>query len=188
MEEKPSQKGQDWHLPACYGCGPENEHGLEASFAFDEESGEVRFNYQAKPFALGAPGFVHGGVLATIMDEAQGVLCFHVGHMVMTDRLSMKYHKATSLFHPFQVRSWLTAVRKKRLYTRGTIHSMEGELLVSSTAVWYMLNERIAGRLFRHGDRMNFDRLKLIMEANRRRARQIRQRLRQNQIPRQGKH
>lgn len=176
---QPSQTGQDWHRPACYGCGPENEHGLRANFSFHEPTGEVRFEYVPRGFEIGAPGFVHGGVLAAIMDEAQGVLCFHVGHMVMTDQLHMKYHKATGLSAPFSVRCWITAVRKRRMYTRATIHDQSGVLLVSSSAVWYLLPERVVHRLFYgQGDESESAHIKLVLEANRRRAKEIRKRLR----------
>ena len=175
---RPSLVSQDWHGQHCYGCGPENPHSLHADFNFDELTGEVRFDFQPPSFALGAPGYVHGGVLASIMDEAQGVLCFHVGHVVMTDELHMKYHKATALDKPFRVSAWITAVRKRRMYTHGSVHSLEGELLVSSRAVWYLLPERIIQRMMYAEYHAEYDRIKAIIEANRRRAKNIRKRLR----------
>ncbi len=180
----PSRNARDWHRPHCYGCGPENEHGLHADFAFDESSGEVRFTYRPNGFEIGAPGFVHGGVLAAIMDEAQGVLCFHVGHIVMTDELRMKYHRATPLEGPSEVRCWITAVRKRRMYTRGTITAPDGSLLVSSSAVWYLLPERLMRRLFSTDqDEGEAERIRGVVEANRRRAREIRKRLRSQTRP-----
>lgn len=139
----------------------------------------MRFEYTPRGFEIGAPGYVHGGVLAAIMDEAQGVLCFHVGHVVMTDQLRMKYHKATQLESPCHVRCWITAVRKRRMYTRGTLESGDGSLLVSSSAVWYLLPERLTRRLFySESDPSEPERIRSVLEANRRRAREIRKRLR----------
>ena len=179
---EPSMNARDWHRPNCYGCGPENAHGLHADFTFDIESGELCFEYNPRGFEIGAPGYVHGGVLAAVMDEAQGVLCFHVGHVVMTDQLRMKYHRATSLDSPFQVRCWITAVRKRRMYTRGTIAAGDGTLLVSSSAVWYLLPERLTRRLFYSEENQTEPlRIREVLEANRRRAREIRKRLRVRQ-------
>ncbi len=175
----PSITGQDWHKPDCFGCGPLNPHGLHADFRFHEETGEVRFSYTSRSHQEGAPGYVHGGVLASLLDEAQGVLCFHVGHAVMTDELSMKYHVATPLNSSFHVRCWLTAVRRKRLYTRATIQNDEGVTLVSSRAVWYVLSERLMRRMFK--DQFPPDeqvRIHSILEVNRKRAKGIRKRLR----------
>ena len=176
----PSQTARDWHHPNCYGCGPDNAKGLHADFPFHNETGEVRFQHSVEKSFEGAPGFVHGGVIAALLDEAQGTLCFHVGHFVMTEQLHMKYHRAMPLETQVSVRCWLTAVRKRRLYTRGTIHSPSGELLASSSASWYVLTERILQKLF--AERYSPEdhaRNAAILEANRKRAREIRRRLRQ---------
>jgi hypothetical protein len=122
---------------------------------------------------------VHGGVLAALLDETQGTLCYHVGHFVMTEQLHMKYHKASPLGKNLTFRAWLTAVRKRRLYSRASIHLESGELLASSSASWYVLPERVLQKLF--ADRFSADdseRNRIILEANRKRAREIRRRLR----------
>lgn len=173
-----SLTGRDWHHPNCYGCGEENEKGLHADFTFDEKTGEVRFSYTPAQHFEGAPGFSHGGMLATLLDEAQGCLCFHVGHVVMTEKLHMNYHKATPLDTAFHVRAWLTAVRKRRLYTRAMIFNDANEIHVSSSASWYVLPERLTRRMFqgKHSEEFTEKSLRLI-EANRRRAKEIRRRL-----------
>lgn len=179
-EPKPTMRGQDWHNPDCYGCGPANEKGLHADFLFDEENGEVRFAYTPPDYLKGAPGYVHGGALATLLDEAQGTLCYHLGHMIMTDQLTMKYHKATPLNEECYIRCWVTAVRKRRMYTRGVIYNKDEETLVSSSAVWYLLPERIIRRLFKTDgvseEEKNYR--KQVLELNRQRAKKIRRRLR----------
>ncbi|MBL8019561.1 MAG: PaaI family thioesterase [Leptospirales bacterium] len=177
----PSQTARDWHHTNCFGCGIDNARGLHAEFPFDETSGEVRFDHIPDRFQEGAPGYAHGGVLAALLDEAQGTLCYHVGHLVMTQQLHIKYHKATPLNQPITVRCWLTAVRKRRIYTRASIHSASGELLASSSAGWYALPERMAQKLF--ADRYSAEdseRNRLILEANRKRAQKIRRRLRES--------
>ncbi|MCE9599373.1 MAG: PaaI family thioesterase [Spirochaetia bacterium] len=179
----PSQTARDWHHSMCFGCGIDNVKGLHAEFPFDEASGEVLFHHTPDRFQEGAPGYAHGGVLAALLDEAQGTLCYHVGHLVMTQQLHIKYHKATALDQPFAVRCWLTAVRKRRIYTRATIHSAAGELLASSSAGWYVLPERMAQKLF--ADRYSAEdseRNRLILDANRKRAQKIRRRLRENSL------
>lgn len=176
---QPSKTARDWHAPSCFGCGTKNSHGLKAEFPFDEENGEVAFEYNPSEWMEGAPHHVHGGILASLLDEAQGVLCFHIGHTVMTDELQVKYHLATTLYEPFRVRCWLTAVRRRRMYTRATIHSLDGKLLASSRAVWYVLPDRVMRRMFKDRfDPAEETRVKDILEANRKRAKNIRRHLR----------
>jgi acyl-coenzyme A thioesterase PaaI-like protein len=180
----PSKYGQDWHHKNCFGCGRENPFSLKADFTFDEETGEVRFEYIIRSEYEGAPGYSHGGILASLLDEAQGCLCFHVGHVVMTEKLHINYHKAVPLNHPIQIRAWLTAVRKRRLYTRGVIYIIDTEtkkeeLYVSSSASWYVLPERVQRRIFQtEMPEEKMEKQRKILELNRKRAREIRLRLR----------
>ncbi|MCS7206044.1 MAG: PaaI family thioesterase [Leptospiraceae bacterium] len=186
FDVSPSKVGQDWHDSFCFGCGTENPFSLRASFLFDEEFGEVHFDYVIRKEYGGAPNYAHGGILATLLDEAQGCLCFHVGHVVMTESLHIKYHKAVPLNVPIRIRAWLTAVRKRRLYTRGIIYipnkeTQEQEIYVSSNASWYVLPEKLQRKMFlSYFSEEEIEKQKRILELNRKRAREIRLRLRKN--------
>ncbi|MFN3604473.1 MAG: PaaI family thioesterase [Leptonema sp. (in: bacteria)] len=179
----PSKTGQDWHHKNCFGCGPENPFSLKADFTFNEENGEVDFNYTIANTYEGAPGYSHGGILASLLDEAQGCLCFYLGHVVMTEKLYLKYHKAVPLNTPISIRAWLTAVRKRRLYTRGMIYKESGsggatEVFTTSSASWYILPERVQRRMFLNFEEETYKKQSKILELNRKRARDIRLRLR----------
>ena len=177
-EVRASINSTDWHTDNCFGCGEKNYAGLKANFSFYEPTGEVRFDYLPKHQLEGAMGYCHGGSLATLLDEGQGVLCFHLGHFVMTDQLYMKYHKAVPIETTIHVRAWITAVRKRRLYTKATLTNDEGDILVSSKASWYIFNERLIRKLFHeYYDEEKLQKLKDVLEANRKRAKQIRIRL-----------
>ena len=174
-----SQKAQDWHHLNCYVCGPANKLGLHADILFDEASGEVRFTYKTFAEHEGAPECVHGGVLSTLLDESQGVLCFHLGYFVMTDELSLKYHKASPLLEDLTIRAWLSSVRRRRMYTKGTIHSQSGELLVSSSAKWYVFPDKAIARKFQQSN-LQIDQLLKVMEENRKRSKVIRKRIKES--------
>ncbi len=180
----PSMKGQDWHHVNCFGCGPGNQFSLRADFTFDEKSGEVNFEYIIHKGYEGAPGYSHGGILATLLDEAQGCLCFHIGHVVMTEKLYINYKKAVPLEKPIWIRAWLSAVRKRRLYTKGMIYIANGDdfdVYVTSSASWYILPERIQKRMFQHSNNDKiFQKQHQLLELNRKRAREIRLRLRKS--------
>lgn len=51
----------------CFGCSPFNEHGLKLEFR--EENGAVFCHWVPTTRYEGYPGIVHGGILATLMDE-----------------------------------------------------------------------------------------------------------------------
>jgi acyl-coenzyme A thioesterase PaaI-like protein len=167
--------GQQLHHDNCLGCGALNNYSFHIPSTFDEQKGEVEFTFQLRREHEGAPGYAHGGGLALILDEAQGVLCHHLGHFVMTDGFSIKYHKATPLYRDLRITAWLTSARSKRLYTKARIQ-LGDEILVESKIKWYIIPERLLERRFGNGGMEN--RLKAFLEPNRVRAKEIRRRLR----------
>lgn len=50
----------------CYGCGRLNEHGLHVKSAWEGDQVVARF--QPQPYHVAVPGFVYGGLLASLVD------------------------------------------------------------------------------------------------------------------------
>jgi uncharacterized protein (TIGR00369 family) len=175
-EVKASITSQDWHHINCFGCGKENPIGLSQEFPFNEDTGDVEFIFRFNNHHEGAPGYAHGGLIAALLDEAQGVLCFHIGQFVMTDQLNIRYIKATPLNDDVTITATLTLVRKRRLYTKATmIQTKTGEVLAVSKARWYVMPERVFMKMFK-GTRSSFSptRISKVLEKNRERGKVIR--------------
>ena len=58
------------HEGRCFGCGPANPSGLKLRF-YETDDG-VESEYVVPSDLDGAPGIVHGGIQATLLDE---VMC-----------------------------------------------------------------------------------------------------------------
>jgi acyl-coenzyme A thioesterase PaaI-like protein len=67
---KPMEKAfQDFypdHFSHCYGCGRLNEHGLQVKSYWDGEEAVCR--YTPQPYHTAIPGFVYGGLIASLID------------------------------------------------------------------------------------------------------------------------
>ncbi|MGH7679973.1 MAG: PaaI family thioesterase [Gemmatimonadaceae bacterium] len=50
----------------CYGCGRLNTHGLHVKTHWEDGEGVARF--QPAPYHLALPGFVYGGLVASLID------------------------------------------------------------------------------------------------------------------------
>jgi acyl-coenzyme A thioesterase PaaI-like protein len=50
----------------CWGCGPDNEHGLQIKSFWDGQQGLC--TWQARPHHHAAPGVLNGGIIASIID------------------------------------------------------------------------------------------------------------------------
>jgi uncharacterized protein (TIGR00369 family) len=74
----------------CFGCSPTNPSGLRLQFVETDDGVEVE--YVAPRHQQGAPGVVHGGIQATLLDEA---LCMtahaKTGTSVVTGELTIRY-------------------------------------------------------------------------------------------------
>jgi len=72
-EKLVEKKGfQDYYpddLSCCYGCGRLIEHGLKIKSFWDGENGEESVcHFKPKPYHLAMPGFVYGGLIASLID------------------------------------------------------------------------------------------------------------------------
>ncbi len=57
------------HTPGCLVCGRQNPVGLHLSLHVND-AGEIRTTFTPSPNHIGFEGLLHGGVLATVLDEA----------------------------------------------------------------------------------------------------------------------
>lgn len=63
---KAVQDFYDESVSYCYGCGRLNEHGLQIKSYWDGD--EVVCNFQPKPYHMAIPGYVYGGLIASLID------------------------------------------------------------------------------------------------------------------------
>jgi acyl-coenzyme A thioesterase PaaI-like protein len=54
------------HFAQCYGCGRLNEHGLHIRSFWDGD--EAVSIFEPKPYHTAIPGYVYGGLLASLVD------------------------------------------------------------------------------------------------------------------------
>ena len=84
------------HGFACYGCGPDNPagFGLEATAA---AGGGVRAELAFDDRFLGAPGLVHGGALAGVLDDLYGMVLIRELVPAVTVDLNVSYRRPIHL-------------------------------------------------------------------------------------------
>ncbi len=68
MAQKPFQDYYPDQWSHCYGCGRHNQHGLQIKSFWDEASGETFATFNPKPEHIAIPGFVYGGLIASLID------------------------------------------------------------------------------------------------------------------------
>ncbi len=104
----------------CYGCGPKNPSGLRLQFFETDEGVEV--DYVAPEHLAGAPGVVHGGVQATLLDEAMCMTAYaKAGTPVVTGELTVRYVRAVPTGTPLKIRGRIAQHRARSFFIEGAI-------------------------------------------------------------------
>jgi len=76
------------HHDLCFGCGQANLFGLQLELQ-RRPGGGVEGRFFVKQDHQGPPGYAHGGVLATALDEAMALLLFADETFALTGRLEV---------------------------------------------------------------------------------------------------
>jgi len=75
----------------CFVCGESNPAGLHAHFSLGETPGEMRGRFASDARHQGYPQRVHGGIVASLLDETLGRAVALAGHWTFTARLDVRY-------------------------------------------------------------------------------------------------
>ena len=104
----------------CFGCGPANPAGLRLEF-FETEDG-VEVEYVVPTDFAGAPGIVHGGIQATLLDEAMCMTAYaKAGTGVVTGELTVRYLRPVPTATPVLVAGRITESRGRSFFIAGSI-------------------------------------------------------------------
>ncbi len=76
----------------CFGCGPANPTGLRLEFLLAEDGTVVSLPEVPKAFE-GHPGFLHGGIIATLLDEAMSKAVRALGYPSVTAKMEIDFRR-----------------------------------------------------------------------------------------------
>lgn len=78
---------------ACFVCGPQNPIGLQAVFSTDKESCTSYATLELSANFQGWQDVIHGGILASLLDEACIYACRAKADQCVTAELQIRYRK-----------------------------------------------------------------------------------------------
>jgi acyl-coenzyme A thioesterase PaaI-like protein len=73
------------------------------------------------PAFEGAPGRVHGGMLAAVLDEALGMATIFAGELCMTGEITLRYRQPTPIGVPLRIAARCDRREGRRIFTSGEI-------------------------------------------------------------------
>jgi uncharacterized protein (TIGR00369 family) len=127
----------------CFGCGQHNLEGMRLKFFREQE----RFvsNFRLGRRYTGPPGHCHGGIIATILDEAMSKLNKLRDVIAATSSMTVEYLKPVPLHKKLCVQSHETGKRGRRLTRFAEILDERGTVLARGRGVFVIIDP---GRVF----------------------------------------
>lgn len=121
----------------CFACGQQNAVGLQLQFSMSPESSSADSDFVLAAEYAGWEDVAHGGIVATVLDEAMVFACRAAELPVVTAELTVRYRRPV-----------LTGVA---LHAHGAVVSRHGRLVAAAAEITHdgLLLARAHGRFMR---------------------------------------
>lgn len=129
------------HTRSCFVCGESNPSGLNLRF---ETNGRiVRTQFTPRPEHIGFKGVVHGGILATVLDEIMVWACVAATkRFAFCAGLNVRFVKPARPGGQVIATAELTANRRDKVFEASAeLKDQSGELLASATGKYLPIKE-----------------------------------------------
>jgi uncharacterized protein (TIGR00369 family) len=119
----------------CFGCGQANPVGLHLHFSIAPDQtvvceAIVSDNHE------GPPGYLHGGIIATLLDEAMSKANRAHGVTAMTRQMQVEYLKPVPSGAPIRIEGCVTRSESRKHWTTARILNAEGAVLAHASALF----------------------------------------------------
>ena len=154
MDEKAFQDYYPDSVSHCYGCGRLNEHGLQIKSYWDGE--EAVCTFTPKPYHTAVPGFVYGGLIASLIDcHSTGTAAAAVYRArgrawdsepplrFVTGSLHVDYVRPTPIEGPLELRAQVKEIKGRKVVVSTTL-SVHGEVCARGEVVAVEIPEHMA--------------------------------------------
>jgi uncharacterized protein (TIGR00369 family) len=132
-------------LNRCFGCGQTNRSGLRLKFFVDEEHTIVCRVRLARRFE-GPPGHAHGGIIATLLDEAMSKANRQFGVLAMTRQMEVEYLKPVPLGKQLMLTGRHTGSSEKKHHCEAQLANESGEVLARAKGLFIAVDPGMLDR------------------------------------------
>ncbi|CAB4916052.1 MULTISPECIES: PaaI family thioesterase [Patulibacter] len=123
------------HHPNCLGCGSQNPAGMGLRLRVDGDllRGTITFDRRHE----GAPGIVHGGAVATVLDDSLGSLLIVLGTPAVTANLNVSFRAPALLERPMQIEAWAVGRDGRKLHLHGRL--LDNETVIAEAQALFLI-------------------------------------------------
>jgi acyl-coenzyme A thioesterase PaaI-like protein len=120
------------HTPGCLVCGRANPCGLKLSLFVDPATGFVTVSFKPRVEDIGFEGIVHGGMIATIMDEAMvWAATWTNRRFCVCGELSVRFRRPAQVGELLLLEARVEFSRPKLVATQATLRSPDRQVVAA---------------------------------------------------------
>ncbi len=137
-------KNTDWQIapkfPTCFVCGDKNPAGLNLTFRTADSCAVTA--WRPREEHCGYPGVVHGGIIATVLDEAMGWAGWRTFEKnFFSAEITIHYKKSVTTGREYRIETEMTKSRGKFYTAIGKIVAPDGEILVEGEGKYFVRDD-----------------------------------------------
>jgi acyl-coenzyme A thioesterase PaaI-like protein len=123
----------------CFVCGGKNREGLRLEFRLDREGGGAEATVIFPERFQGWECVVHGGLLATVLDEAMVKAAWARDMRSVTGEITVRYIKPAKVETPYRLVGRLTGSRGKIVLAESELLGEGGEAVARASGKLFKL-------------------------------------------------
>ena len=126
----------------CFACGPDNPQGLHLTFVIDPEKVTTTAHVELTRLHEGPPGYIHGGIIATLMDEAMSKLNRPLNVLAMTRHMEVDYLRPAPLHRPLILIGTHLSREGRKLFHKAELQLPDGTVLARGKGLFIAITEK----------------------------------------------
>jgi len=119
----------------CFGCGPANEAGLRLEFLLADDGSVVSHPVVPRTFD-GHPSYLHGGIIATLLDEAMSKAVRAQGKTSMTRKIEIDYLRPVPSGAPIRIEGRVVRNEPRKHWAEARVVSQKGTVLAEGKGLF----------------------------------------------------
>jgi uncharacterized protein (TIGR00369 family) len=125
----------------CFGCGQANPAGLHLEFKLAADHTVVCQAAVSEAFE-GPPGYLHGGIIATLLDETMSKAVRALGLTAMTRQMEIDYLRPVPSRSPVRIEGRIVRSEGHKHWTEARILNNKGSALARSKGLFIEVGAR----------------------------------------------
>ena len=124
----------------CFACGKNNQLGLKLKFTLDKEN-SLRTEFTFNKNHQGFKDVAHGGIIALILDELMGNLCWKLGKNSIGAQIEVRFKQPTFVGSTLYFKAWIEKEEKKIIYMRCEARNKDDRIVAFASGKAVKLND-----------------------------------------------